>query len=172
MPIESKHTRLRLVEIEDAEFILSLRLNEDLNRFISKVDNNIQRQKEWIKAYKEREQRKEEYYFIVESNKGEKLGNVRLYDFSGDSFCWGSWIIKNGSPIFVAIESALLVYEYAFYHLGFSKSHFDVRKVNKKVIAFHKRFGAKITSEDELNYYFNIRREDYERIKNKYTKYF
>jgi len=29
-----------------------------------------------------------------------------------------------------------------------------VRKGNNKVIAFHKRFGAKIVNEDELNYYF------------------
>ena len=95
-----------------------------------------------------------------------------MYDFSNDSFCWGSWLIKEGAPKTTAIESALQIYEYGFYTLGFTKSHFDVRKGNDRVNAFHQRFGAKIVGEDELNYYYDYTLGTYEQIKQKYSRYF
>ena len=61
------NTVLRLVVEEDAQFILQLRLDESLNRFLSKVDSNQDEQREWIKRYKCREREKLEYYFIIES---------------------------------------------------------------------------------------------------------
>jgi hypothetical protein len=50
-------------------------------------------------------------------------------------------------------------------------SHFAVKKENERVVAFHKRFGADIVDEDELNYYFQIDKENYIRIRNRYRKY-
>ncbi|WP_180380339.1 hypothetical protein [Campylobacter lanienae] len=48
------------------------------------------------------------------------------------------------------------MYDFAFYQLGFTQSHFDVRKDNLKAVAFHKKFGAIINSEDDENYYFKF----------------
>lgn len=36
------------------------------------------------------------------------------------------------------------VYEFAFYNLGFNASHFDVRKDNDRVVAFHKNLVLKL----------------------------
>ncbi len=171
MTIEGKNINLELVQLEDAEFIYKLRTDENKSRFLSKISGTVKDQEEWIKKYKEREKQGIEYYFIIKSKNGEKLGTVRLYDFKGDSFCWGSWIIKENAPKFAAIESALQVYEFAFYKLGFKRSHFDVRKQNIKVVNFHKKFGAKIVREDDLNYYFEFSKEDYEKIKPRYRKF-
>jgi len=171
MQVIGRNINLRTVTIEDAEFVLSLRMDSDRNKFISNVDNDICKQVEWIESYKIRESKKIEYYFVIENKTREQLGVVRLYDFVNESFCWGSWIIKKGSPPYASIESALLVYELSFYHLLFDSSHFDVRKENIKVIDFHIRFGAKIISDDELNYYFKYNKIDYESIKSKYKKY-
>lgn len=44
-------------------------------------------------------------------------------------------------------------------------------KGNDKVIAFHKRFGAKVVDENELDYFFNYEKNDYEIIKQKYKRY-
>lgn len=74
-------------------------------------------------------------------------------------------------PNTTAIESALLIYEFGFGQLGYKKAHFDVRKGNERVIAFHQRFGARIVNEDELNYYFNYTFEEYLKIKEKYRRY-
>jgi len=167
-----KHVSLRYATIEDAAFILSLRKDKNLNKFLSPVDSGITKQIEWLAEYKEREKKRIEYYFIVESIDGDALGTVRLYDFKDDSFCWGSWIIIQNAPRFTALESALLVYEFAFYQLDFKKSHFDVRKENTKVVEFHKRFGAKVVGSDEDNFYFKIFKSDYIGNKKKYKKFF
>ena len=171
MIICCKNLNLRTVAIEDAEFIYNMRQNQNKTKYLSRVTGTVESQKEWIKNYKQREEEKKEFYFVIESKDKEKLGLVRMYDFQDESFCWGSWLIKEDAPKTTAIESALQIYEFGFYSLGFEKSHFDVRKGNDKVIAFHQRFGAKIVDEDELDYFFNFEKSDYEIIKEKYKRY-
>ena len=167
-----KHTKLRLIKETDAEFVLSLRFNSTLNKYLSTSDNNINRQLEWTRQYKIRERSRLEFYFIITSLVGKPLGTVRLFDFKKESFCWGSWIIEKNVSNFSAIESALSVYEMAFYLFSFSSSHFVVRKQNEKVIKFHKGFGAKIISEDKDSFYFNFSKKDYEKTKPRYKKFF
>ena len=171
MLICCKNLNLRTVAIEDAEFIYNMRQNQNKTKYLSRVTGTVESQKEWIKNYKQREEEKKEFYFVIESKDKRKLGLVRMYDFQDNSFCWGSWLIKEDAPKSTAIESALQIYEFGFYSLGFEKSHFDVRKENDKVIAFHQRFGAKIIDEDELNYFFNFEKSDYEITKEKYKRY-
>lgn len=171
MKITGKNIQLRTAELNDAEFILNLRTQTEKIKYLSPVEKNLAKQLSWLKSYKLKEQQGEEFYFVIESKDQEKLGLVRVYDLKPDSFCWGSWLIKDGAPQSTAIQSALLVYEFGFGHLGYQKSHFDVRKGNERVILFHQRFGAVITSEDELNYYFNYAREKYVNIKQKYRRY-
>jgi len=179
MIIYGKNINMRTVTIEDAEFVYAMRKNENRTKYLSKITGTIESQKEWIKSYKKREEANEEFYFIIESKDKEKLGLVRMYDFrevsflenSQSSFCWGSWIIKEDAPKTTAIESALQIYEFGFYGLKFEKSHFDVRKENDKVVAFHKRFGAKIVDEDELNYFFTFEKSDYEITRERYKRF-
>ena len=171
MIVYGKNINMRTVIQDDAEFIFEMRQKQDKTKYLSKVAGSVKSQKEWIKNYKEREKLKQEFYFVIESKEQEKLGLVRMYDFQDDSFCWGSWLIKDEAPKTTAIESALQIYEFGFNELGFKKSHFDVRKGNDKVIAFHKRFGAKIINEDKLNFYFSFEKEVYEVTKKKYKRY-
>ncbi len=171
MLLSGKNINLRTVEIEDAEFIYNMRQNQNKTKYLSKVTGTVESQKEWIKNYKQREDEQKEFYFLIESKNSEKLGLVRMYDFKDESFCWGSWLIKEDAPKTTAIESALQIYEFGFYSLGFEKSHFDVRKGNDKVISFHQRFGAKIVDEDALDYFFNFEKSDYEITKEKYKRY-
>lgn len=171
MLIEGRKINLRLVNLEDAKFILDLRMNEKLNKYISDVDDDLKKQREWLKKYKRRESEEKEYYFIIESKSEEKLGTVRIYDLKSDSFSWGSWIIKDNAPSYASIESVLLIYKFGFYKLGFKNSHFEVRKENDKVVSFHKRFGAEIVNEDNLNFYFQFKKETFENIKRKYKKF-
>ncbi|MDD3591552.1 MAG: GNAT family N-acetyltransferase [Sulfurovum sp.] len=171
MLLIGKNINMRTVALGDAEFIYAMRQNQDKTKYLSKVTGTVESQKEWIKNYKKREKEGQEFYFVIESKNEEKLGLVRVYDFKDGSFCWGSWLIKEDAPKTTAIESALQIYEFGFYNLGFQKSHFDVRKGNDKVIAFHKRFGAKIVDKDELDYFFHFEKSVYELIKEKYKRY-
>ena len=166
--ISSKTIRMRLVEEMDAEFILSLRLSEKLNRFLSVVDSDVEAQRAWIKTYKHDEKKGSQYYFIIEKHDGTPCGTVRIYDIRSDSFCWGSWILNDNKTRFSAIESALMVYQFGFENLGFEKSHFEVVKGNEQVIKFHKKFGAEVVGEDNENYYFNITKADVKKSKEKF----
>lgn len=94
MILESKSIRLRFVEDPDAEFILSLRLDDRYNTFLSSVSPDVEAQKKWIRKYKDDERNGIQYYFIIERLDGTPCGTVRIYDIRNDSFCWGSWILN------------------------------------------------------------------------------
>jgi RimJ/RimL family protein N-acetyltransferase len=145
-----------LVEVTDAEFILSLRLDDRYNKFLSGVPPDLESQKAWIEKYKTDETAKTQFYFIIQRLDGTPCGTVRVYDMRSDSFCWGSWILNENKTRFAAIESAFLIYKFGFENLGFKKCHFDVMKGNDKVISFHKKMGAVQVGEDAANYYYEI----------------
>ncbi|MGA1933770.1 GNAT family N-acetyltransferase [Arcobacter sp. YIC-464] len=171
MIIKGKNINLRTVEEIDSSFIFEMRQNKNKTKFLSKISGTVETQRKWISNYKLKEKEKKEFYFVIESKKNEKLGLVRLYDFRDDSFCWGSWLIKENAPKTTAIESALQVYEFAFNKLNFKQSHFDVRKNNARVVSFHKRFGAKIVNENNSDYFFRFEKNEYNKTKIKYKRY-
>lgn len=152
---------------EDAAFILELRTDSKKATHISKTSNDLKQQEAWLERY---EKDGEQVYFIIFNKQGERVGTVRLYDIKDDSFCWGSWVLKNGTPSSYAIESVLLVYHFAL-SLGFEKAHFDVRKGNQSIWKFHERFGAKKVEETTDDFIYNISLEAIEKSLEKYKKY-
>jgi RimJ/RimL family protein N-acetyltransferase len=159
----------RNVQLSDAPFILSLRTDEKKSRHLSSVSNQLSAQETWLSNYEHREN---EAYFIIENKiGGELLGTVRLYDSNQYSFCWGSWIIKDGAPPATAIESALIVYSYALDSLGFLTAHFQVNKENERVCAFHERFGAQRIAENETEYKYTISNEEIRASMQRYKRY-
>ncbi|WP_424411587.1 GNAT family N-acetyltransferase [Pasteurella sp. PK-2025] len=170
----SKTIYIRLVQEDDSEFICSLRANSELNNFLSPSANDVNLQKEWIKKYKERESRKEEFYYIIyKTENNEAIGTIRLYDFQNDimSFCWGSWILNENKTRSAAIESALLAYYIGFEILGFEHSHFDVMKGNDNVHSFHRKMGAEYLREDQNNVYYTLSLKQYHYLKDYYKKF-
>ena len=164
-----KNIKFRTVIEKDASFILELRNVKGVH--LSQTSISEKQQKAWIADYKKRERAELEYYFIIESLDHERLGLLRVYDLREDSFCWGSWIIKDDAPKATAIESVLLVYQFGFEELGFRNCHFDVRKENVKVIKFHESFNAKRTGETESDLLFNLTYQDYLSSKKKFIKF-
>ena len=77
---------VRLVDEGDAEFIVMLRTDSRLGKYISSTDNDVDKQKNWIKAYKSREIAGLEYYFIFEKPLGNRLGVSRIYNIAEDYF--------------------------------------------------------------------------------------
>lgn len=153
--------------VADAEFILSLRTDAEKSRYLSTTADDVGAQRDWLGRYASIEG---QAYFIIEFN-DEPIGTVRLYDAQGDSFCWGSWILKEGRPRQAAMESALMVYAYAIDHLGFKACHFDVRKGNANVIKFHERFGAQIVEETELDFLFTLSLDAISKSRLRYTEF-
>lgn len=137
--VRGRSIELRDVTVDDAAFILSLRLDPKRNQFLSPVAADVGRQQAWIRDYLQSEG---QAYFVISSLEGEALGVVRLYDAEGDSFSWGSWIMKEGAPVAAAMEAALLVYRLGL-DWGFQAAHFKVHRANVSVLKFHEMFGAR-----------------------------
>ena len=172
--IIGKNINFRLVEIEDAEFILNLRLKK--GEFLSATNPNLIEQENWIKSYKKREELKEEYYFIIENKNGLRAGTIRLYDidYKTKTFTFGSFIVDRQSESIhklSAFEAINLIFEFAYEKLSLNNCFFDCRKNNRKANDFYIRFGAKIIKEDDLDYFFNFTFDDYQISKLKYKTF-
>lgn len=141
----ARRTHFRLVRTRDAEFILSLRTDKELSEYLSDVDADVETQRRWIGRYIEREQRGEEYYFII-IHENAPVGTIRLYDCINDndisSFSWGSWVIKKPRPKGVAKVSLCLLYKIGFDTLKYDRSHFEAMLENDRAISLYERTGA------------------------------
>jgi hypothetical protein len=161
---------LRNVQVEDAEFILSLRLDPQKGSYLSPVEADVEKQREWIRTYL---RSKGQAYFLICDLAMRPLGTVRIYDAIGESFSWGSWILKKGAPPSAAIESAVLVYWLATKYWNFVASHFQVRRDNASVLAFHEKFGAERVTQttEEAEIHLRIGQAQIERSLNRYARY-
>jgi RimJ/RimL family protein N-acetyltransferase len=166
--VRGKSIFFREIKSEDADFVLQLRNDPEKGRYLSVTSDSVSKQKEFIARYSESNT---DFYFIVCDWSGERVGTIRIYDIRGDSFSWGSWIKSSNAPRNFAIESALLIYDFAFFSLHYSRAHFEVRKDNERVVDFHKRFEATIVGEDDAYFYFNYDLGTYLKIRQKFRRY-
>ena len=166
--VRGKNIYLREVTLNDAQFILNLRLDPAKGRHLSQTQPGVEKQQEFIRRYFQSQQ---DFYFIICDWSDSPLGTVRIYDIQNDSFCWGSWILSAGAPSIAAIESALLLYDFAFFSLHYKRTHFDVRKDNRKVIDFHLRMGARIVGATDVDQLFVYELNDYVEVRKRYARY-
>lgn len=115
--IERYGLAVRLVNEDDAEFIVSLRNDPLKSRFIGKTSSKIADQINWIREYKNRESIGNDYYFIYEYC-GKRAGVNRIYNINSDSFIHGSWIFSNDVPPFCSLAAAIIAREIAFEQLS------------------------------------------------------
>ena len=153
--IVGHHLTLRNADVSDAAFIVELRTDAKKGRYISPTSPEVAAQEAWLRRYAEDAS---QAYFVVEDESGTRAGTIRMYDAAGDSFCFGSWIMRAGSPVACAIESILILYQYALLELGFSRSYFAVRKQNRSVWQFMEGFGAHRSGETDTDYLFETER--------------
>ena len=129
---------LRPVAEADSEFILGLRSDPLLSRFLHPT--TAEGHQRWLAGYFERPG---DYYFIVESrDSGNAEGTVGIYnvDDGGGSAEWGRWVLRHGS--LGAIESAWLTYRAAFEALDLAMVYARTLRGNERVIAFHDSCGC------------------------------
>jgi len=173
--LQTKHLYFRLIQFSDVDFLLDLRLNQNLNKYLSQISNEREQQIAWITSYKEKEKLGLDFYFVVEDKKLGDLGFVRVYDIDkfAKTFTWGSWVLKEDRPIYGALESALLLYEFAFNELELDVAKFVVDNENTAVINFHKKFGSTYLHQDPINSHFELKKADFEVLKDqRYSRYF
>ena len=159
----------RYVDEKDAEFIVKLRTDEKRGRFIHPTDSDVEKQADWIRQYKLREAKGEEYYFIYEIG-GKPFGVNRIYDIRQDHCTEGSWVCLPLEDSSKTIATSLIVRDIIFESLQFDYDCFDVRLGNVKVKKFHKISGASIVSQNGVDYFFRLQKEDYLRNRDWFVK--
>lgn len=164
----SKTMKLRLVEESDAQYIHDLRMDKRLGGVLSQIDSDVSSQYTWLKEYKKRESRKEEFYYIIETLDGCACGTIRLYNIIGDTFACGSWVLSGEYPASASIESLALIYKLGFEYLGLKRCLFDVRKKNNRVLKIHSSLGAVLSGEDDLHYRFEFSFDAYTAMRQKF----
>lgn len=170
--LERYGIHVRLVSEADSPFILTLRTDEKLGRFIHATSPDVQQQIEWTRKYKEREKQGEDYYFVFEKPKGNPLGVCRIYDINNDNFTIGSWLFKKDAPVGAAILGDIITREIAFSLFPHSILNFDVRKANLNVNRYQATYKPQIVREDELSYYYTCSKENFEKYKKLHLRMF
>lgn len=161
----------RLANESDAEFILSLRADTWHSRFLHQTDNNLEKQKAWMRKYKELEAEGKDYYFIYFQG-NDPVGVNRVYNIFEYFGTEGSWICKPKSEPNVALATYMILHDIMFEDINLDLSIFDVRKDNIKVQKIHKLFGAMIIGESEIDDYFSIFRKTYFEKREQMVRYF
>lgn len=166
--VEGPNLVLRLILPADAEYVYGLRTNPSYNTYLSEVRGTAEDQRHWIEAYKAREAKGHEFYYVIERSDGVRCGVVRLYDITVDQVTWGSWILDHNKPNKAALESAVLSFGACFTLPGIMRALIDVRRANLHAQAFYCRFGMIETHADAQDRFFSYTRETFLRDREKH----
>ena len=78
----TRRTYFRMIGVADAAFLISLRTNAELSRYLSAVDPAVEKQAAWLAQYKLKEAERREFYFVI-MHDAKPIGVVRMYNFEG-----------------------------------------------------------------------------------------
>lgn len=157
---------LRPVSIDDAEFILELRGNAERTRYLHRISESLEVQREFLEKSL---CQSDEYYFVIyRLGSGSPEGTLTLYHIDEIQGCgeFGRWILRPGSM--AALESAWLLFELAFSKLGLEQVYTRTVADNEKVVSFHSSFGLETAS--EISRCFHINGRDYDAIEQRMTR--
>jgi len=156
LSVEGCAFRLRAVRDEDASFIVDLRSDPSLNRFIHAGAQRVAEQLLWLAKYYERPG---DYYFVIERMGDQRPeGVIGLYDVRDRGGEWGRWILQTGS--LAAIESAWMIYRVGFELLDLESVYCRTVADNANVVSFHDSCGADRSAVLPLHFLIGDRRVD------------
>jgi hypothetical protein len=166
--LERYGLKVRLIEDDDAEFIVSLRTDPRLSRHIHATSPDIEQQKQWIRNYKLREEQGLDYYFLFSIN-NQPQGLARIYDIAEDSFTQGSWIFSPDALLGASVLGNIISSEIGFEFLDKKVIYSDARRDNN-THRFVQSFNPEIIKTDEENIYYRIMPENFNQGKLKHIE--
>lgn len=130
---------MRPINDDDAAFVVRLRTDPSLNRYLHSTPLNVEKQITWLRDYYNRPN---DYYFVIERrSNGVPEGVVSLYDIDPQTACgeWGRWVLKSNS--LAAPESSWLIYRCAFEQIQLKSVYCRTVAANEAVVSFHDSVG-------------------------------
>ncbi len=134
--LEGKYVTLRSVEESDAEFILSVRNDPRISKYLPPLIVTVEQQRQWIARQRDDNN---SYYFLMETPKGEAIGSISVYDIESDTAETGRFC-SLGDPV-SNIETCILLNDFCFDIIGIQTIHIWVYEGNKSVISLNQSFG-------------------------------
>ncbi len=134
--LEGKYVSLRPVNEDDAKFIIDIRNNPLITKYLPPLNVTIDQQKQWINKQRSDS---ESYYFIMQNRKGKSSGTISVYDIHDGEGEFGR-ICSIGNPI-ANIEACILLFDYCFSEINLNKLHLWVYEDNTAVIHFDEELG-------------------------------
>ncbi len=171
----TKNLYLKEVSVKDLDYILKLRTDKSLSKYLNHTPKNKNKQIEWLNKYFVRRQKNEEFYLIFQINKKKiykNLGFARIIKLNDSTFHFGGWILQKNTKPWIALECCLSIYEYAFIYLNYKKCLLWINLKNLNVIKYHKSLGAKYVNKDENEIYLKFNLNDYIKLKKKFKYYY
>lgn len=162
----------RFVEEGDAEFIVRLRTDPRLSRFIHDTDSDVEKQREWIRNYKVREAEGKEYYFVISHN-DISAGLIRIYNIHDKIFTVGSIIMDKDAPFHCVLAATIMAKEVAFEILDmeledtFDGVHVDNKQVIKLSLSWGKKEYRRFQDVKGEYIAYRLTKEDYLQVKPK-----
>lgn len=158
---EGKYIFLRSVGEKDAEFIIRIRTDDKVNRYVHMIDNDVKKEIEWICEQRKREG---DYFFsVIRKRDGQIVGNISVYNIKNGAGELGRWV-SYGNAI-ENLEAAVLAHDFAFNILQVSNVYTRTMSDNKKTVSFWKRFGGvpkeNVIVEDFTVYHNIVYKEQY-----------
>jgi RimJ/RimL family protein N-acetyltransferase len=132
--------RLRPVRMADAAFIVWLRNLEHAKGRIGDSALDVAAQVAWLQDYFERP---DDYYFIIETVGGIRIGTYGFYDFNQGTAETGRWVIRLGVP--AAVPSVVIALHLAFDVLKLKAVRARTVASNQPVLSIHRKIGFRQT---------------------------
>ncbi|MBZ0329192.1 GNAT family N-acetyltransferase [Halomonas sp. ANAO-440] len=165
LPVELYGLSLRLIDISDAKDIASLRSSPELTKYMITLEEDVEKQKEWIRAYKKRESLEIDYYFAYENENGligyNRISKINWQDMTGFA---ASWIKKPAVKGF-AKEMFLARCDVAFHILGLKVLFTEVHEKNQRAIKYWVAYGAEAILQKNEFITFKLPSDIYEAYK-------
>ena len=171
----TKNLYLKEVSIKDVNYILKLRTDKFLSKYLNHTPKNKNKKLVWLKEYIIRRKNKTEFYFIFQLKKKtnfKNLGFARIIKLKKDTFHFGGWILQKNTKPWVALECCLSIYEYAFNHLNYKKCLLWINLKNLDIIKYHKFLGAKYIKKDKKEIFLRFNSKDFIKLKKRFKYYF
>lgn len=116
--IEGRYVDLRSVEEGDAEFTLEIRQDPEFTRFLPRIENTLEQQKNWIQHQRNKEG---DYFFVVQNKAGERIGTIGLFDVT-DIQCEGGTSGYSRKSI-GKYRSSIFIFSICISEASFARGH-------------------------------------------------
>lgn len=161
--IQGKYVQLLPVTEDDAEFTLYVRQDPRITKYLPKVDNTLEQQREWIRRQRERAG---DFYFVANDYNGNPVGTIGIYDIR-DNVGEGGRLTSIGNAL-QSLEIQYLIFQFDFEILKLDKVVAYVYAENTSAVRLSEKLGLRFeppSTDDEGRVVRNgsITREQFEK---------